>query len=286
MQTCYAPFIFELYNFLIGKTPYENEDEKTLIFLDKTEAFEIWNKYKTLPGRKMSNLGCGPNFNQFVRAPICTGIITLNIDEAICNKQMIKINPKWIQQIHFHVGKDVAHEELTSLQIINGKAPNYSFLRPEMQRRFDSLCHLCEKIALSSQDARRNTDFTEEYARKSLKAVYNHSGLMHQNFEVYKTMSLERKRFYQGMKYLQCYIKAVETHLDIDSIVRHVHFIEDSFKSSFQSRCPDCLLFAAEIISDIMQKCSERAVNNNEQMTFIALKADADKDILIHKEMK
>lgn len=303
-ETVYAPFQFSLVDLAHGKPVHEGQDGMLLVFRDKIAAYEQLDKLKQIEGPVISAFGCGPEGDQHVRLPACTGMLHLDVpanmiinDKQVCimsdklpvGPNDIKIFPSAIRQADFRVEGDIAHGPLTSMQLTNGDVPDYDDISRFARIRLEDLARITDKIAGDTAEHRTAADLEGEFVRDALQTVYNSAGFAHHRIRINDSMSPAQQAMLSGLEYFQPYIRAIDANMGIDAILRHAHTMEQEFKDAFPGHYQsegDVRAAAAMTVAGIMHTHAEASTDFNERMVFMSLKVNAEHDAEMYRDVK
>lgn len=296
VDNAYAPFSFSLTDLAQGYHVHEGQEGMVLVFQDQIAAYDQWDKLKQISGPRLSVFGCGPNADQHINLPTCTGMMHLQIpagvlppevDKRVCvmsdklpvGPGDVKIQPEWIRQVDFRIEGDIAHGPLVSMQLTEGVGVDYRDLQRFAQQRLSDLSRITTKIAIDSQEVRMRADLQDEFVRDSLNAMYCSSGFVYHRQRYTDQMTPEQRAMAGGLETLQQYMKAMDANLGIDAILRHAHTMEQEFRDLFPAQyaaADDAKVAISLTIAQIMQAHADKATTADERVTFLSFKANAE----------
>lgn len=284
----YAPFKFELTDLINGKPVHKGQDGMVVACKDAMEAHDLWDKLKNTHGAQLSAYGCGPELNQHVYAPTCTGLMVLHVPKNMFpeNKQVIAVESPWIYRCDFRIEGDLAHGPIISMQITNGDAPDYEQLRAFAQYRLDDLSKITTRIAQDTDQQRMHADLDYEYVRDSLRDMYCTTGFVNKRIPFRDEMTAEEKAMSYGLEQLQQYMRSMDIHLPISAILTHAHSMEKEFKDAFAehyAQASNGRAAGAQTIAHVMQMHADKAASSDERIAFLSLKADAERNAALYQ---
>lgn len=286
----YAPFKFELTDLIQSKPVHKGQDGMVVAYKDATEAHDVRDKLKNTHGAQLSAYGCGPELNQHIYAPTCTGILVLHVPKNMFpeNKQVISVESQWINCCDFRIEGDIAHGPVINMQITNGDAPDYEQLRAFVQYRLDDLSKITARIAQDTEQQRMQADLNYEYARDSLHDMYCTTGFVNKRVPFRDEMTVEAKAMSYGLEQLQQYMRSMDVHLPISAIITHAHSMEKEFKDAFTeyyAQSSNGRIAAAQTIAHVMQMHADKTTSPDERIAFLSFKADAERNAAVYQNL-
>ena len=290
-ETFYAAFACEFTDLMHGAPVHEGKDGMVIAIRDNYQAYELYEKLQQVPGAQLSVYGCGPDLDQHVYLPSCAGIAKLEIPESVIegDKQAVDLraHPEYITSVTIRVSGDVSHSIMDWSQLTLGAGVDYEVLQRQVMTRFDDLCRIASKFAETPDDIRRDVDLDDEFARDSLRALYNSNGILHHRFRLVPNPSPEQTAMHFGMEYLQTYMKACEQNLKLDFNMRSAHDWQDSFNDMFAaaySPDADYRVLVADVVHTMMSNMAQSTTDIETRAVLSLLMQQAERDSTTYSE--
>lgn len=284
-ETFYAPFACSFTDLLHGAPVHEGRDGMVIAIRDAYQAHEAYEKLQNVPGAQLSAYGCGPRLNQHVYLPSCAGIATLTLPQGLVegDKQAIALqeHPEYISEVKIKVSGDIAHGPIDWAQLTMGVGVDYSGLQKQVSVRFDDLARIVDKIAAIPDAARQQVDLYDEYARDSLREMYNSNGCIHSRVRLASNPTPEQTAMHFALEYFQTYMKACEINLPLGFMLHNAHDLPGTFKEQFESAYShnaDYRSIAAAVTCEMLKNMAQGTQDIDTKAILICLANEADRD--------
>ncbi len=288
-ETFHAAFDCEFTDLLHGAPVHEGKDGMVIAIRDTYQAYALYEKLQQVPGAQLSAYGCGPQLDQHVYLPSCAGIVTLEIPKGIIegDKQAVDLHehPEYITEVTIKVSGDVAHGPIDWTQLTLGAGIDYTGLQRQVAVRFDDLARISSKLEATTDAVRQDVDLNDEFARDSLRALYNSNGLLHHRFRLASNPSPEQTAMHFGMEYLQTYMKACESSLKLDFNMRNAHDWQDSFVEMFSAAYApglDYRAISADVVYTMMDNMAKSTTDVETRAVLMLLMQQAERDSAVY----
>ena len=286
----YAAFSVDFMDLVHNKPVHEGKDGMIIAMRDILPAQELFDKLKQIDGRQLSAYGCGPEGDQHVYLPSCAGIAHLKVPVGVIKEdaQAIDISkhPEWVTQVTINVSGDVSHGPFNWTQLTMDLTPDYSDVSKLMAARFEDLSRIAAKLAVVPDDVRKAADLYDDFARDSLRALYNGNGFMTKRVHV-SNPTEEKIALGWGLEYLQTYMKALEQNMSLDFMLRTAHDMEASFKEQFQEQYTpevDYRITAAATMHKMLESMSGSCTNLDDSAVLALITNQAERDTTTYSE--